>query len=99
MKCNLIAWVSSGNEPRIYRSPTRRNQSITYEDRLQRAIDSKEITSTQPDILSREDGVWVVPWGEHVKEYPNKDALMVALALKGIDVSELEKVNVVDINE
>lgn len=87
MRCSVVGWVMDGV---VLLYTTYAARDWIYEEALSASRPSQYANT--PDILHRDDGVWVVSGGGVVKEYTTKDALMVALAMQGVDVSELEGV-------
>lgn len=87
MRCRVVGWVMDGV---VILYTTYPSADWTYLEILKRTSHPKYINI--PDIIHRDDGVWVVSGGGIVKEYTTKDALMVALVMQGVDVSELERV-------
>ena len=88
MKYVLRAWVEARhNQIKIYK---RKMSPVTLE-RIQLEFQDA-MFDDEPDIYRCDDGQWLVARPSAMAHYPDKDTLLVALAMHGLDVTRLEEV-------
>lgn len=87
MRYVLRAWVEARSvQIKVYK---RKMSPVTLEHIRTEFQDP--MYDEEPDIYQCDDGQWLVARPSAMVHYPDKDALLVALAMRGLDVMKLEE--------
>ena len=87
MKYVLRAWVEARHKQIKTYKRDKRPVTLKY---IQKEFTDPTFNN-EPDIYRREDGWWLVARPSAMTHYPDKDTLLVALAMHGLDVTKLEE--------